>query len=150
MDKDLYRIDSWESNGQVKGQYKIYFPLIPALYTSKDTDYKKLLALRVWVIFKPQFQTGTIPYGPHGTNCVCFDFGEGGETRKETDVKDLVKQSMNHGNSENVGSEGNITCYGVLNLRVLVRDINLKPSPWRNSWDNGRNIKSSCSILDNS
>ena len=33
---------------------------------------------------------GTIPCGPHGTNWVSFEFWweGGGETRKETDVKD--------------------------------------------------------------
>ena len=42
--------------------------------------------------------------------------------------KILWKQSINLGNLEHVGSEGNITCSEVLSLSVLVRDINLTPS----------------------
>ena len=42
--------------------------------------------------------------------------------------KILWKQSINLGNLEHVGSEGNITCSEVLSLSVLVRDTNLTPS----------------------
>lgn len=60
-----------------------------------------------------------------------FSSGGGVETRKETEVQDFGKAILKSWKLRVSGSEGNITCSGVSSLTLLVGDINLGQSPWR-------------------